>query len=79
MFPASNKRVFSLRRIISKSIKPKFSKEIESKYFDFERLETELYQWWESSGYFKPLISSKRKPFVIPMPPPNVTGYLHMG
>ena len=58
--------------------KPDFKKEVESKYFEFGRLEGELYDWWESNGYFKPT-KKKGKPFVIPMPPPNVTGYLHMG
>lgn len=58
---------------------PDFAKEIESKYFDFEKFEKEIYNWWEGSGYFKPRMNSKRKSFVIPMPPPNVTGYLHMG
>lgn len=51
-----------------------------SKYFEFEKLEKEIYTWWEGSGYFKPSVNPKnKKHFVIPMPPPNVTGYLHMG
>ena len=62
-----------------KQATPNFAKEIESKYFDFEKFEKEIYTWWEGSGYFKPRMGSKRKSFVIPMPPPNVTGYLHMG
>ena len=58
---------------------PYFAKQIDSKYFNFEKFEKEIYTWWEDNGYFKPVIKSKRKSFVIPMPPPNVTGYLHMG
>ncbi len=34
---------------------------------------------WESSGYFKPDESAPGQPYVISMPPPNVTGKLHMG
>jgi len=34
---------------------------------------------WESQGYFKPNFDQGGSPFVIPMPPPNVTGSLHMG
>jgi len=34
---------------------------------------------WESQGYFKPNIDLDGPPFVISMPPPNVTGALHMG
>ena len=34
---------------------------------------------WDSSGYFKPDESAPGEPYVISMPPPNVTGKLHMG
>lgn len=63
------------------SLKPDLSNEMDNKYFEFQRLEKSLYQWWENSGYFKPSSDphNRKKPFVIPMPPPNVTGYLHMG
>ena len=64
---------------LSLAPRPEFSKEIESKYFDFERLEGDIYKWWEASDYFKPAPDNGKNPFVIPMPPPNVTGYLHMG
>ena len=42
-------------------------------------VEQRLYAWWESSGYFKPAEDSDKECFVISMPPPNVTGKLHMG
>jgi len=58
---------------------PDFAKEADSKYFEFERLERDIYNWWEKEGYFKPVADNGKKPYVIPMPPPNVTGYLHMG
>jgi len=42
-------------------------------------VERRLYEWWESSGYFQPSGDSDKECFVISMPPPNVTGKLHMG
>ena len=41
--------------------------------------EKELYQTWESKGYFTPTIDKSKKPFTIVMPPPNITGQLHLG
>ncbi|PKU59768.1 Valine--tRNA ligase [Dendrobium catenatum] len=49
-----------------------------AKSFDFAS-EERIYDWWESQGYFKPTFDRGGDPFVIPMPPPNVTGSLHMG
>ena len=49
------------------------------KNYDHRTVEERLYAWWESSGYFTPKIDPKKKPFVISMPPPNVTGELHLG
>ncbi|CAM8976539.1 unnamed protein product [Rhodiola kirilowii] len=49
-----------------------------AKSFDFAA-EERIYKWWESQGYFKPTSERGSDPFVIPMPPPNVTGSLHMG
>ena len=63
----------------SPSPTPDFASEANEKYFEFARLEKSIYEWWESSGYFQPSKDLKKKPYVIPMPPPNVTGYLHMG
>ena len=44
-------------------------------------VEEPLYKWWEASGFFKPSEYKKgeKKSYVLPMPPPNVTGGLHMG
>lgn len=42
-------------------------------------VETRTYQWWEQAGYFKAQDKSTKPPFSIILPPPNVTGYLHMG
>ncbi|HEU5437692.1 MAG TPA: valine--tRNA ligase [Ktedonobacterales bacterium] len=41
--------------------------------------EQRLYAWWEESGYFRPNGNPDAKRFVISMPPPNVTGALHLG
>ncbi|KAK9129008.1 hypothetical protein Syun_017805 [Stephania yunnanensis] len=49
-----------------------------AKSFDFTS-EERIYNWWESQGFFKPNFNSCGDPFVISMPPPNVTGSLHMG
>ncbi|CAJ1947818.1 unnamed protein product [Sphenostylis stenocarpa] len=49
-----------------------------AKSFDFTA-EERIYNWWESQGYFRPNFDRGSDPFVIPMPPPNVTGSLHMG
>ncbi|HEY1078922.1 MAG TPA: valine--tRNA ligase, partial [Bdellovibrio sp.] len=42
-------------------------------------VENRTYQWWENSGYFKAQDQSTKPPFSIILPPPNVTGFLHMG
>ncbi|NLF78930.1 MAG: class I tRNA ligase family protein, partial [Chloroflexi bacterium] len=49
------------------------------KTFDFAEAEPRLYQWWERSGWFKPEVHPDAEPFVISIPPPNVTGALHNG
>ncbi|NLZ71572.1 MAG: class I tRNA ligase family protein, partial [Clostridiaceae bacterium] len=41
--------------------------------------EQEIYQTWQDSGCFKANNHSEKKPFTIVMPPPNITGVLHMG
>ena len=47
--------------------------------FDFHEAERRLYQWWEQQGWFKPEVRPDADPFVIAIPPPNVTGALHNG
>ena len=42
-------------------------------------VEERLYKMWEENGYFKPSETAAGEPFTIAMPPPNVTGALHMG
>ncbi len=47
--------------------------------FNFSEKEEEIYKNWEEKGYFKAKIDKNKKPFVISMPPPNVTAKLHIG
>src|SRR3989304_4740938 len=49
------------------------------KTYDFRPVEERLYKWWEERGYFRPRPVQGARPFVISMPPPNVTGELHLG
>ena len=56
------------------------------KIYEPQQWEEKLYEWWESMGFFRPeqqiesgLADPDAPPFVISMPPPNVTGVLHLG
>jgi valyl-tRNA synthetase len=49
------------------------------KSYNPQDYEDKIYKLWEKSGAFTPKIDPKKKPFVISMPPPNVTGKLHIG
>jgi len=49
------------------------------KAYEPGKAEQKWYQFWLEKGYFKPRIDPERSPFVIIMPPPNVTGELHIG
>ncbi|MFA4995866.1 MAG: valine--tRNA ligase [Patescibacteria group bacterium] len=50
-----------------------------SKAYEPQKFEEKIYNNWEKSGYFKPEVNLDGKPFTIMMPPPNVTGKLHLG
>ncbi|MBI4294975.1 MAG: valine--tRNA ligase [Chloroflexi bacterium] len=50
-----------------------------AKAYDPQQVEDRLYRLWMERGYFTPRIVPGKQPFVIIMPPPNVTGELHMG
>jgi valyl-tRNA synthetase len=50
-----------------------------AKAYDPAASEQKWYRFWEEGGYFKPRVEAGREPFTIIMPPPNVTGELHMG
>jgi valyl-tRNA synthetase len=49
------------------------------KTYNSQEVEGRWYQWWESKGYFRADAKSDRPRFAMVMPPPNVTGSLHMG
>ncbi|TRZ48071.1 MAG: valine--tRNA ligase, partial [Dehalococcoidia bacterium] len=49
------------------------------KAYEPGKVEQKWYRFWLEKGYFTPRIDPKKKPFVIIMPPPNVTGELHVG
>ena len=50
-----------------------------SSQYDSTGVEERIYKWWEESGFFAPRASATGKAYTIMMPPPNVTGILHMG
>ncbi|MBR3576911.1 MAG: class I tRNA ligase family protein, partial [Clostridia bacterium] len=50
-----------------------------NKVYDPSVVEERLYKQWEENGYFKAEPDDKKEPFTIVIPPPNVTGQLHMG
>lgn len=49
------------------------------KIYNPKDVEENIYKEWEEKGYFKAEVNSHKKPFTIVMPPPNITGKLHMG
>ena len=49
------------------------------KIYEPQQVEDRIYKMWEEGGFFKPKCNPDAKPFTIVMPPPNVTGQLHMG
>ena len=53
-------------------------KELE-KLYDPARVEDDIYAFWLNGGYFHTRADKNKKPYTIVMPPPNVTGQLHMG
>ena len=54
------------------------SKEL-AKTYDPKDIEDRLYKKWEDNKYFHAEVDRSKKPFTIVMPPPNITGQLHMG
>jgi len=55
------------------------SKEVLEKVYDPKKVEDKWYEFWMEKGYFRADVKSRKKPFSIVIPPPNVTGSLHMG
>ena len=53
--------------------------EILPKAYDPTHAESHWYPAWEKAGYFSPDLATSAEPYCIVIPPPNVTGSLHMG
>ncbi|SDN85616.1 valine--tRNA ligase [Acetanaerobacterium elongatum] len=54
------------------------SKELE-KLYDSKQVENRLYDFWLKGGFFHAVVNKDKKPYTIMMPPPNITGQLHLG
>jgi len=50
-----------------------------SKAYDPKSFEQRVYEMWKREGHFQPKVDRRKKPFTIVIPPPNVTGVLHLG
>ena len=50
-----------------------------NKNYEPQEIEKKWYKYWLEKGYFTPEIDPAKKPYTILIPPPNVTGILHMG
>lgn len=50
-----------------------------AKTYDPREVEEKWYEYWETNGYFHAEVDPEKEPFCIVIPPPNVTGELHMG
>ena len=53
--------------------------ELIAKSYESKSVEQKWYEYWENNGLFKPETTSEKDPYCIVIPPPNVTGTLHMG
>jgi valyl-tRNA synthetase len=49
------------------------------KVYDPHEAEDRIYQFWLDGGYFHAVVDDTKQPYTIVMPPPNITGQLHMG
>ena len=50
-----------------------------AKVYEPKTVEEKWYKEWETKGYFHAQVPSEKKPYSIVIPPPNITGVLHMG
>ena len=50
-----------------------------AKTYNPKDFEERIYKFWDENGYFRAEVNENKKPYTIMMPPPNVTGNLHMG
>ena len=49
------------------------------KTYNPSEFENQIYDMWQNNGYFKAKVNPDKVPFTIVMPPPNITGQLHIG
>ena len=49
------------------------------KVYDPKAVEDRIYKFWLDGGYFHAKVNNDKRPYTIVMPPPNITGQLHMG
>ena len=49
------------------------------KIYDPKQFEDRIYKFWNDNGYFRAEPNPDKKPYTIVIPPPNITGQLHMG
>ena len=49
------------------------------KTYEPKQVEDKLYKEWQDNNYFHAVVDKNKKPFTIVIPPPNITGQLHMG
>ncbi|KAJ2943152.1 hypothetical protein O0L34_g18861 [Tuta absoluta] len=68
-----------LRRLYSSSTNLFLREQLKGAAYSPELVEKEVYKKWEKQGYFQPDLSSTKTPFSMVLPPPNVTGKLHLG
>ena len=50
-----------------------------AKVYEPQEVEDRIYRFWMDGGYFHAEVNPDKKPYTIVMPPPNITGQLHMG
>ncbi|PJI09646.1 MULTISPECIES: valine--tRNA ligase [Clostridium] len=50
-----------------------------AKTYDPKEFEDRIYKWWEEKRFFTPKADDRKKTYTIMMPPPNITGKLHLG
>lgn len=48
-------------------------------YYDHQRIASKWYQYWQHHGFFRAIPQPNQVPYTVIMPPPNITGHLHMG
>jgi valyl-tRNA synthetase len=50
-----------------------------NKTYDPKQVEDKWYSYWEEKGFFRAEVDKEKEPFCVVIPPPNITGQLHMG